>query len=1399
MLHCEGASCQFFTFNENILLELKSSAEIYLDKNLQGKGFDKEVVTDENVRDFLNHLQFFSNYPSGNKLDKIIERLLTRLNSSALYRKVSSQEIYKKIEDWFKQPKGEYLTEDRAKIMFGEIKSDKYCEQLKNYYVSFKQDDAFSFTDTKRIFHVSSQGGHLLPVLKIYHALQKDESKKLYVNPEDALEVQRQILEAFGLSRYTFLVITGVKITEETAIKEICGKLKDAIKKCAYKKVILVAEPNDRLGQQIGPDDIFHVDGSVTFEDLSEECQKNLVNKKNICFQGEEVSLEELLTTQASKDWARAVDSDILERLIRNKRIKVGVPTLDLNDGNSRCYVRRTFKRQVYKSEGDQDSDELRVELSPTIPLSLVGESGDEISEEIFSEEGMYGVMEDVVLISDGAGMGKSTVVARLATLVKERNPHLWVIKIELSEYTVILRDLKKSGESLTVTKLLNSEKATELTNHLERFVFSVDKKVVLVLDGIDEISPDYTGLVLDLLTQCLQAANFAKLFVTTRPHMVRELEEVLKVKPFVMQPFTEQNQVDFLASYWLHNLSVDVENKGKCEQYARALINRMSSWTKGYYQKEDDFTAIPLQLVMLAEIFQESIKQKELSYWEGCMEYLKETRVEPKLPEKMRIKELFEMFIVKKRDIYIYKGNPTGTSMANRALIKQFNESLTWYRKLALEMVLHQKDCQLFSRYRQSCEDIDEDTLIIGIVQVSNGGVRFIHRTFAEYFVTESLIDELQLQSRNPNVSFQEFFIDHILKSPNYKIIRAFLDNFLQKAVDPIPPNIFECYRSQACHFFDSTHYDHLVHLLAREGCVAVLQLILESVHFRAIRDKEVNIEDLPSLNTDANAIASPEIERNTLNVIQVLVREGGLNIRNRFGLTPLHEAARNGHSEMVRYLSEQGAKIDSRDAEGYTAMHLAAMKGDLDSVEYLARTGGHVNIKDNAGLTPLHFAAWNGQLDTVKFLIGLGADFKAVDEYNRTPLRLAALKGHLDTVKFLLRKGEDVNDRDSKGFTALHYAAANGHLDTIEFLLELGADFSVGDNEGGTPLHLAARRGQTDVVVFFVKLSGDVNVADDKGRTTLHFAASSGHSDIIKFLHKLGADLVARDNEGLTALHLAASYGHLDTARFLLEQGVSVNVGDNDATTPLHFAVHNSHLDMVRFLLELSADFNARDHAGTTPLHLAASNGHLDIVKHLLELGADFDVRDNDGATLLHLAAREGQLVVVEFLVQLNDVNIKDSNGRTPLHFAAAGGHLEAIRLLLDLGADYNVGDNEGMTALHFAAANGRLHAVKFFVELGVDVNVGDNDDSTPLHLAARGGQLTVVEYLVKLNGDVNIADNNGMTALHFAAANCHLDTMKFLVGQGADPNIRNKDERTAMDFFRQKSFGYGQNPSF
>ncbi|BDA40453.1 Acyl-CoA-binding domain-containing protein 6 [Coccomyxa sp. Obi] len=102
---------------------------------------------------------------------------------------------------------------------------------------------------------------------------------------------------------------------------------------------------------------------------------------------------------------------------------------------------------------------------------------------------------------------------------------------------------------------------------------------------------------------------------------------------------------------------------------------------------------------------------------------------------------------------------------------------------------------------------------------------------------------------------------------------------------------------------------------------------------------------------------------------------------------LGSLHLLASEGDTSAVAFLLDNGADIDSRDAEGCTALHWAADRGSLEVTQLLLQRGAAVNAQDSDGQTPLHYAALNDQREVCSTLLSAGADASIRDHAGKRP----------------------------------------------------------------------------------------------------------------------------------------------------------------------------------------------------------------------------------------------------------------------------------------------------------------------------------------------------------------------------------------------------------------------------
>ncbi|KAI9359203.1 ankyrin repeat-containing domain protein [Zopfochytrium polystomum] len=338
-----------------------------------------------------------------------------------------------------------------------------------------------------------------------------------------------------------------------------------------------------------------------------------------------------------------------------------------------------------------------------------------------------------------------------------------------------------------------------------------------------------------------------------------------------------------------------------------------------------------------------------------------------------------------------------------------------------------------------------------------------------------------------------------------------------------------------------------------------------------------------------------------------------------------PLHLACDRGHLDVVEFLLQCGASIDSRDDEGSSSLHYAAANGSTEVISYLVAKGADVNARTPEGWTPLLSACTHGRADSVRRLLQCGARLANPDFGD--PVSHAAESGCLETVQAVLQHGSCVATLEESAWVrdpdvpvnhaaqdaardALFVAAREGHLGMLRWLFEYVIDtkkMRPEDAEEFDLLHLACLIGDTKVLEFLL----------DKGygaitREDALTAAQQGYADIVELLLNRESRRVWRlddNNSGVSddddnivfecpALVDAAYSGNIDVVRVLLDYGAAVDSRDVMQKTALHHACENNSLELVRLLLDADADIGAKCVDERTPVDLASGE-----MKHHVE----------------------------------------------------------------------------------------------------------------------------------------------------------------------------------------------------
>jgi len=202
--------------------------------------------------------------------------------------------------------------------------------------------------------------------------------------------------------------------------------------------------------------------------------------------------------------------------------------------------------------------------------------------------------------------------------------------------------------------------------------------------------------------------------------------------------------------------------------------------------------------------------------------------------------------------------------------------------------------------------------------------------------------------------------------------------------------------------------------------------------------------------------------------------VAEQGESVTQTFlpgGGTPLTLASRCGHLNLVQWLVEAKAGVDSVSIFGWSPLIAAAEKGHLEIVKYLLSQGEPVDLNrtTNDGVSAVLAATHAGHFSIVQFLVHAGATIN-IARNGRGLLGVAAAGGHLDLVKWLVtEKHVEVDQIQNDGRLALDLAIEVNHIELVRWLLQEGRA-SVNACVRWSALRLALLQGHVKIVRLLV-----------------------------------------------------------------------------------------------------------------------------------------------------------------------------------------------------------------------------------------------------------------------------------------------------------------------------------------
>lgn len=326
------------------------------------------------------------------------------------------------------------------------------------------------------------------------------------------------------------------------------------------------------------------------------------------------------------------------------------------------------------------------------------------------------------------------------------------------------------------------------------------------------------------------------------------------------------------------------------------------------------------------------------------------------------------------------------------------------------------------------------------------------------------------------------------------------------------------------------------------------------------------------------------------------------------------IHNAVKDGDLDSIKALADSDREVlNKQDESGKTPLHLAIEMDHTDIARYLIEQGANTNLTDHDNETPLHYSASAGNLEIGRLLLEKGTtslnDSNAVKHGgfvgNWTPLHLACLNSHPEMVQLLLDHNANIEVRDGVQRTPLILSVEGGDMQVVQILVKNGADINAQAIRGYTALLWAARNDFEEMVNYLVDRGA--TIAPDMLQLAFQMAVSNGMDRLFELVTEQGFNVEEMAQREPEFICPAAAGGSARIIELLVENGFVLEQADKDGCKPLHYAASEGDVDVIEYMLSQNVDIDARNLKGETAYNLAIKLEDKKAAEYLKMKGAD------------------------------------------------------------------------------------------------------------------------------------------------------------------------------------------------